>query len=187
MSRVPLRPELRLVPITAIHAPAMSQWMKDPEVRRGVGIRAEASLARTEDWIAQASLPGSGVRGFAILVDEHHVGNVVLDRLDSHLSTARLSIYIGEPEARGRGMGRRAVREALAHAFEALKLFKVWLTVHEENVAARSTYLSLGFREEGRLRGEFLLDGRRVDVIYMGILAEEFVTREQAAMQGEPR
>ncbi|MBZ4410074.1 GNAT family N-acetyltransferase [Myxococcus sp. XM-1-1-1] len=165
----------------------MFRWMKDPAVRLGVGIRTEASLERTLEWIAQARLPGSGVWGFAILVGERHVGNVVLDRFDGHLSTARLSIYIGEPDERGRGVGRCAVREALAHAFDSLKLFKVWLTVHDENVAARRTYLSLGFQEEGRLRGEFLLEGRRVDAIYMGILAEEFVTREQLAARGEAR
>jgi RimJ/RimL family protein N-acetyltransferase len=54
-----------------------------------------------------------------------------------------------------------------------LGLYKVWLTVHAENVAARRAYEAVGFVEEGRLRGEFLLGERRVDALYMGVLAGE--------------
>ncbi|MFY2561414.1 GNAT family N-acetyltransferase [Corallococcus terminator] len=171
------RPDVRLVPLSLEHAPAMFRWMEDPEVRLGVGIRATPSLERTQGWIAQALERGSGMFPFAILEGDAHVGNVVLDRLDSHLSTVRLSIYVGESSCRGRGVGQAAVRLALAHAFEQLGLYKVWLTVHAENEAARRMYTVLGFQEEGRLRGEFLLAGRRVEAIYMGVLASEFHAR----------
>ena len=113
------------------------------------------------------------IRPFAILVEGKHVGNVVLDRIDRHLGTARLSIYIGERSARGVGVGRTAVRLALRHAFGPLRLRKVWLTVHERNVPAIETYRSVGFVVEGILRNEFRLGRNWINALYMGILAGE--------------
>ncbi|RJS25870.1 hypothetical protein DRW03_05190 [Corallococcus sp. H22C18031201] len=165
--------EVRLAPLSLAHAPAMLRWMREPSVRWGVGVRSEPSMARTVEWIHRALSPDSGVHAFAILEAGQHVGNVVLDRVDAWLGTARLSIYVGESTHRGRGVGRAAVNLVLRHAFRTLGLFKVWLVVHEENAAARRTYASLGFVEEGRLRGEFLLGERRVDALYMGLLASE--------------
>lgn len=173
MSQATPVPGVRLVPLSLEHADAMLRWMADPEVRLGVGVRAEPSLERTRQWISQALAPGSGTHPFAILSGDVHVGNVVLDRVDPYLGTARLSVYLGERVHRGRGLGRAAVRLALEHAFGPLRLYKVWLTVHAENEAARRVYTALGFVEEGRLRGEFLLGGRRVDALYMGVLAAE--------------
>jgi RimJ/RimL family protein N-acetyltransferase len=171
MSQDAMQSEVRLTPLTPEHAPAMLRWMQQPEVRLNVGVRAEPSLERTRQWIAQALTPGSGTYAFAILEGGVHVGNVVLDRVDTYLGTTRLSVYVGD--GRGRGVGRAAVRLAVEHAFTVLGLYKVWLTVHAENVAARRAYEAVGFVEEGRLRGEFLLGERRVDALYMGVLAGE--------------
>jgi RimJ/RimL family protein N-acetyltransferase len=76
------------------------------------------------------------------------VGNVVLDQLDRCARSARLSIYIGEASARGRGVGQWAVREAVRLAFDALGLERVWLTVRHDNAAARRAYEHAGFAAE---------------------------------------
>jgi diamine N-acetyltransferase len=110
------------------------------------------------------------MRGFAIILDGRHVGNVVLDRIDSVARTARLSIYVGEPAARGRGIGRAALEAAIAFAFDRLQLNKVWLVVHSENRAAIKAYRAAGFVREGLLRQEFALGDRLLDVLYMGLL-----------------
>lgn len=163
---------VRLVPLGPEHGAAMLRWMRDPSVRDNVGVRNEPSEERTQSWLAHAA-SADDLRGFAILFDGRHVGNAVLDRIDRYLGTARLSIYIGERDARGIGVGRDATRELLRLAFHDEHLFKVWLTVHEHNQAAIALYGKIGFRVEGRLRGEFLLAGERVDALLMGILAAE--------------
>ena len=73
--------------------------------------------------------------------------------------------------------GRRLVRALKVEKslggrklFGPLDLHKVWLTVHARNAAAIHAYEAVGFRVEGTHRGEFLLDGARLDEIYMGIL-----------------
>ena len=160
---------MRLAPVAIEHADAMAGWMADPDTAQGLGLRAEPSNERTREWVLRATTDDT-VHAYAIYSRDRHVGNVVLDQLDTHLGTARLSIYVGEPDARGRGVAQAAVRQAAARARDELALHKLWLIVHEGNAPARAAYERCGFEVEGRLREEFLLAGRRVDALRMGLL-----------------
>lgn len=148
------------------HAEDMFRWVKDPEIARNVGIRGPVSLESTHDWIRKAHADDTRL-AFAITRDGRHVGNVVLDQIDRTTGEARLSIYIGEPASRGRGIGRRAVRLALDEAFGPQDLERVWLIVHTGNAPAIAAYESAGFTMERLLPGEFLLDNRHVDALRM--------------------
>ena len=162
-----------LAPLAAGHADATYRWLLDPVVRDNLGLRSEPTPAKTQSWIAAAESDPL-VHAFAVLSDGLHVGNVVLDRVDLYLMQCRLSVYVGEPAARGRGVGGAAVGTALRHAFGPLGLGKVWLTAHPENAAALALYARAGFRLEGTLREEFILNGRRLAALYLGLLAREF-------------
>jgi RimJ/RimL family protein N-acetyltransferase len=142
--------------------------MMDQELAQNLGLREKPSLEGTRAWIERAESE-PGWQAFAILAEGDHIGNVVLDLLDDHLQTARLSIYIGDPRDRNRGYGRAAIDEAARRAGE-LGLHKLWLTVHVGNEPAIAAYRRAGFAEEGRLRDEFILDGHRTDVLRMGLI-----------------
>lgn len=178
-----LRNDVRLASLTVQHAPAMYRWMRDPIVSNNLGLRSVPSLEKTISWIRQA-LEDPTVHPLAILVREQHVGNVVLDRLDAYLATARFSIYIGEPSARKSGVGLTAAYLALSKGFEKMELHKIWLTVHTHNVVAINTYTKLGFALEGILRDEFWLNEQRLSALYMGLLRSEF-TQLAAAFESE--
>lgn len=162
-----------LVALGPEHAAATFAWVSDPAIAANLGLKREATMARTEAWITAAGR-GDDRKAYAILREGSHVGNVVLDFVDSHLGTARLSIYLGEPSARGAGVGRAAMERVLGEAFGTLGLHKVWLTVHPRNVGALRLYASLGFLVEGLLRDEFILEGRRLPAIRMGLLRSEY-------------
>lgn len=102
------------------------------------------------------------------------MGNVVLDRIEPHPGSARLSIYIGERSLWGSGLGTAALRAVLRKAFGSLHLRKVWLIVHVLNERAIRAYEHVGFVREGRLRSEFKLGRQFLDVYYMGLLRSEF-------------
>ena len=164
-----LSTDLDLRPVEPAHADAMLRWMLDPEIAENIGLRTSPTLARTREWLAKGDADAQ-----AIIHDGRHVGNVVLDQFDTHLQTARISIYIGEPCARGHGIAFAALRMALARGFIHHKLHRVWLTVHERNARAIALYEKMGFRHEGVLRDDFLLRGERVNAILMGMLSSEF-------------
>ena len=165
-----IRHDVTLAPLTRDHAPAMFRWVSDLGIRRDIGLHTEPTLQRTIEWIERA-LNDSAVIPHAICLSGKHVGNVILDRIDRRVRTARLSIYIGEPDARGAGVGARAVRLAAERGFQ--ELHKIWLIVHAENIPAIRCYQSIGFQLEGILREEFLLGDRRVSALYMGLLRRD--------------
>ena len=161
--------EIELRPLQSAHAEAMLRWMLDPEIADNVGLRSTPTLERTQAWIARTDVDAQ-----AIYFAGRHVGNVVLDQFDDYLQTARLSVYLGEPSARGRGVAREALRMALAHGFGGRQLYRIWLTVHARNARALALYNGLGFRQEGVLRGDVLLRGDRVDAVLLSMLRSEF-------------
>lgn len=163
---------MRLVPLGAMHAAQMNEWMHVADIAENLGLRTEASLERTEAWIARASGDPTMVP-FAVLRDDEHVGNVIFDRIDEYMESARLSIYVGEP---GRGTGKDALRLALRWAFAERALNKVWLTVHVKNARAVAAYTKVGFLVEGVLRDDFMLHGERVDALLMSVLRREWVS-----------
>jgi len=177
-----LRSDVTLAPIGPEHAEAMYHWVSQPDIARDLGLRQTPSLDKTLAWIARSSQDRLVVAR-AIQQVSRHVGNVVIDRVEVPLRLGRLSIYIGEPAARGHGVGQTGLYLGLQQAFERLALNKICLTVHAENKPAINAYTQLGFRLEGVLRDEFMLDGQRVNLHYMGLLSEEFrqLTIESAA------
>ena len=70
----------------------------------------------------------------------------------------------------------------LKYAFRLRNLEKVWLSVSGTNVRAQRSYVACGFVEEGRLKRQIWLDGSYDDLVYMGLLRDDWL-----AGQGEVR
>jgi len=71
------------------------------------------------------------------------------------------------PQARGQGLGRLLVGEALAHAARELGVRQVNLGVAAANAAARALYESLGFEPFGLERAYLMHDGVPHDELHM--------------------
>lgn len=168
-----LRKDVRLAPLSLEHAANMYRWMCNPEISKNVGLRSAPSLEKTIDWINSA-LRDPLTQPYAVLLNDQHVGNVILDQIDHYLDSARLSVYIGESTARQSGVGRTAIYLTLVEGFKKMNLHKIWLTVHDQNFLAINTYTRLGFVLEGILRDEFWLDGERIPVLYLGLVRHDF-------------
>lgn len=108
------------------------------------------------------------------LEDDRLIGNVDLNGIDWVASSSCVGISIGERENWGKGYGTEAMNLILHFAFESLNMRRVWLEVFEYNQRAYQSYRKCGFQEEGRLRQWMLRGGERYDLIYMGILREEW-------------
>jgi RimJ/RimL family protein N-acetyltransferase len=66
------------------------------------------------------------------------------------------------------------VRVLLDYAFRLRNMRKVWLTVNGDNERAIRSYRASGFKEEGRLRQHVWSNGKYIDLVYMGILRDEW-------------
>jgi RimJ/RimL family protein N-acetyltransferase len=114
------------------------------------------------------------VRIFGIREDGRLVGTCQLHSIHPVHRSAELQIRIGEPEARGRGLGTSAVARLLELGFRELGLHRVSLHVFATNEPALQLYERAGFRVEGVQREAVCLDGAWVDVVLMAILEAEF-------------
>ena len=97
--------------------------------------------------------------------------------IDTTAQTYELGISIGDKSYWGKGYGRDAVRVLLDYAFRLRNAHKVWLNVNAPNERAIRAYRACGFVEEGRLREQVWGDGQYADLVYMGILREEWKAR----------
>ncbi len=70
-------------------------------------LACEPSRRSNGHWPGSSARTDLAVQAFAIFAEEQHVGNVVFDRIDRYLGSARLSIYVGEAAARGARSAQR--------------------------------------------------------------------------------
>lgn len=94
------------------------------------------------------------------------VGMVELVEID-HLHRRAEFLVMIAPDRQGRGYGGLATRLAINYAFRVLNLYKLYLLVDIDNVAAIRIYEKCGFQREGVLIDEFFSDGRYHSVIRM--------------------
>ena len=100
------------------------------------------------------------------------IGYVILAGLESpHRSIEFIRITIG---VKGEGYGRECLRAVKRLAFDSLGAHRLWLDVMDHNARAKSLYLSEGFVEEGTLRECIEVDGRRVSLIVLSMLEDEY-------------
>ncbi len=85
-----------------------------------------------------------------------------------------LAIGIGDSEHRGAGRGVDALKILARYAFDALQLHRISLSVFEYNTRAMRAYEKAGFVHEGRIPQLVRRDGRRWDMLLMGLLASDW-------------
>ncbi|WP_303290697.1 GNAT family N-acetyltransferase [Marinobacter sp. SS5-14b] len=129
-----------------------------------------------EDWIINYYRNRANCVRLAICsrLDDDIVGAVYLLNIDWISRRCEFAIWIGEPQARGRGIGRYATVSALKHAFNDLNLNSVYLDVLERNEVAKSLYEKVGFRVDGVRRQAVYKNGEYLSLINMSILKAEF-------------
>ncbi len=108
------------------------------------------------------------------LEDDKAIGMVDLSGFNWVSGDCFVGIGLGEREYWGKGYGTEAMNLILGYGFRQLNLHRVSLDVFEYNPRAIRSYEKCGFQHEGRARGALNREGRRWDLIFMGILREEW-------------
>ena len=157
------------------------QWRGEPDVARWMSDADVSGREAHRVWFDQ--LQGDpDIRGWMIQSGGRPAGLLTLTGPAGHHRRAAWNWFIGDRDARGRGVGRAAQVLGLDQAFGVLSLHKVFAEVMADNDAAMKVQIGVGFRREGYLRGHVLKDGAPRDVVMLGILAKEW-----AALAAEAR
>jgi RimJ/RimL family protein N-acetyltransferase len=109
--------------------------------------------------------------------DDRLIGFARLFWIEWSNGTGFVKVGIGDPKDRGHGYGSEALDLLLRFAFDELNLYRLTAIIPEYNVAALHVFSKAGFIEEVRRRQSVNRDGRRWDLIHLGILQEEWQAR----------
>jgi RimJ/RimL family protein N-acetyltransferase len=142
------------------------------------------SAAANKKWIEkdlEDSSPGLYLFSARALADDREVGIIVLDVSSWNDRNGFVAIGIGDREDWGKGYGTDLMKLLLRFAFTEVNLRRLTLTVFEYNPRAIRSYEKVGFRHEGRFRKFLNREGRRWDLLFMGILREDWL---QQNMEG---
>jgi MbtH protein len=142
------------------------RWLTD---RKGRYFLLSRSTAPSPDPGEFLDDPRNAV-GMIVLPGQGAIGMVAFLDYDRTQHKAELRKLIGEPSMRGRGYAKEATQLWIAYGLAALQLRKIYLNTLGTNMRNIHLNEELGFKVEGILRNEVLIDGRYHDVLRMGLL-----------------
>jgi [ribosomal protein S5]-alanine N-acetyltransferase len=148
----------------------LGAFADDPDLARNRGLERVPDEAAFLSWIEV----GEDFAELAIAdTDDALVGSVILHSVDWRNRRGELGYWL-VAGARGRGLATRALRLALRWMFDELGLERAEIQTTPDNAGSLAVARRLGFAEEGLLRGRDVEEGRRVDVVILGLLRSDF-------------
>lgn len=148
-------------------------WRNSPEVAPYMYSDHQIGPEEHARWFV--SLAGDPRRAYWIIeLDGAPVGLVNLYAIDEANRSCAWAYYLADPAVRGRGVGAQVEFAMLDHVFTTRGLNKLWCEVLAQNDAVWRLHLSFGFVEEARFRQHVWKGGQPLDVIGLGLLAEDW-------------
>lgn len=168
---------IRLAPIDREIAERIHRWYEDPErVSPYDRYEAEGFLEFEESLRSAPSDPRSLAPRFAIVrrSDGEPVGCVGYYLAHPVLEYVDVWYLLGEPSARGQGLGSEAVALLVTHVFATTSSARVGATCDVENIPSTRLLEKIGMRREGTMRSALYHHARWHDVYLYGVTRAEW-------------
>lgn len=130
-------------------------------------------------WLEKEIFSG---KGFQFIVcrkaDDKPIGCTYLRDYDKHSRKAEYGVFIGEPEEKGKGIGKEILNLTLQFAFGELHLHKVFARAFADNMPSVMSFLKCGFDKEAHLRDEEFVNGEYRDIVLLGKINPDEIKKE---------
>lgn len=147
------------------------EWKNNVNVKKNFCIQDDLTKEQHMQWLKNKVETGEVVQ-FIIESNElkKDVGSVYLRDIDNNNQKAEFGIFVGEDDARNKGIGTAATKKIIDYGFTHLKLNKIYLRVFAENTNAIRAYEKAGFEYEGTAKDHIKLpNGKYQSIIFMAI------------------
>ncbi|HYD44872.1 MAG TPA: UDP-4-amino-4,6-dideoxy-N-acetyl-beta-L-altrosamine N-acetyltransferase [Phenylobacterium sp.] len=154
-------------------------WRNSPDVRAFMYTDHLISPEEHARWFEGAGRDPRR-RYWIIEANGSPVGLANLADIDLGAGRCAWAYYLADPSVRGMGLGSYVEYWMLQEVFERQGLRKLWCEVLVTNEPVWRLHQTFGFVEEARFRQHVIKEGAPVDVLGLGILAEEWRARRPA-------
>lgn len=156
-------------------------FVEDSALGRSLGMTGDPDEAAVRERVRRCGIAGLDAGGALELAiadptTDELLGSVMVHSLDLDHRRCEVGFWL-VPARRGNGVGVRAVACVIGWAFDVVDLLRVELTTTPDNRAAAATARRLRFTQEGVLRRRNIERAQRVDVVFFGLLREEWERR----------
>jgi RimJ/RimL family protein N-acetyltransferase len=167
--------ELRLRPWSLGDVPAVTAACQDPEISRWTVVPHEYTDQHATEFIATRDPERMAGRELALAIVDHGdtlLGAIGMSNFDWSDHRGEIGYWMAR-DARGRGLGTRAVRLLSRWAIDALALERVELLANPANEGSQRLAERAGFTREGLLRRYRTRHGVREDLVMFSLLPED--------------
>ena len=146
------------------------KWRNSDFVRNNFIYQSLFTKESHENWIRTMVETGKADQLIICLKDNSNeagipVGSVYIRDIDWNHNKAEYGIFIGEENARGKGVGSRTAALMIEYCFKQLKLHRLFLRVFADNKQAIRSYEKAGFVSDGEAKPSGLADTQEVRYI----------------------
>ncbi len=156
--------QVSLVPFDLRWTPILLDWLKVPAASDSFYPQFPEKEADLRKYVTSA-----GRDYFCILHEGEPSGIIGAENIDVHSARLEMRKLVGNPSARGKGIGKRATFLFLFHTFLIRKFYKVFLHSMDINIRNLNLNSRFGFALEGVFFEEAVIQGRRQDVVRMSL------------------
>lgn len=158
-----------------------SKWTHDAGYMRMLSLDpvrplSAAQLKKKYEAIEKEQDEGHSSFYFTIRMreDDRLIGFIHLTWIEWSNGNGWIRMGIGDADARSHGYGSEALRLILRYAFAELNLYRLTVSIPEYNATALHIAQKVGFVEEVRRRQAVNRDGKRWDLLSLGLLRQEW-------------
>lgn len=153
-------------------------WLRDPEIVSQL-YRIEyllpISFVEVEKYV-ESVWDSKNDCFFAVYLKENNefIGTQKIGHINWRSGIGDVGIMIGAKSHQGKGLSKDILNTAMGYAFNYLCLRKLTGGTSQNNLAMQKCFEGLGFKKEGTLRLQLLINGKYRDHLLYGILKDEF-------------
>ncbi len=166
-------------------------YASDPEVARYRPLPDPYTRSDAAEFVdRQMRTDWSTNPEFAVVYGRRVIGGISLHVNHEH-ETAELGYLLGK-RWWGRGVATEAARAVVGWGFRSFKLHKVYARAHVDNKPSWRVMEKLGMTREGVLRGHWKMREEHVDLVYYGVLRDEWTLQagsctDQAVLRSDAK
>lgn len=161
-------------------AEILQKWYMDKDFRQAYDAYESIDLDSIREEIAGSRRgvydPRQTKLTFLVLRkrDQSPIGVCCLRNIDRMNGNAELLLGIGEKDMRLAGFGLDLLIVLLDFAYYGLDLQKTYMRISENQPYGLQNALKFGYKPEGHLRNHIFIDGKYVNIFFLGMLKSEY-------------